>query len=56
MLYFLKAFLFIGIVIISFIFGLIILGEYLASKYKGSKFAKWWNDNVITQMPDDYED
>ena len=34
----------------------IILGTYLADTFKGSKFDKWWKRNVITQIPDDYED
>ena len=35
---------------------LMILGTYLADTFKGSKFDKWWKRNVITQIPDDYED
>ncbi len=56
MFYFIKAFFFICFVILFFSIILLIIGEYFAGKFKGSKFAKWWNDNVITHMPDDYED
>jgi hypothetical protein len=47
--------------IIMLLFGVssiltIILGEYFAKKNENGKFAKWWRRNVITQMPDDYED
>ena len=56
MFFFLKAFLFISIVIVIFLIGLIILGEYFTSKFKDSKFTKWWKKNVITEMPEDYED
>ena len=52
MFFFLKAFLFISIVIVIFLIGLIILGEYLTGKFKDSKFAKWWKKNVITEMPE----
>jgi len=34
----------------------IIVGEYFDKKYESSKFEKWWRKNVITQMPEDYED
>ena len=56
MFYFLKAFLFISIVIVIFFTGLIIFGEFLTGKFKDSKFAKWWKRNVVTQMPDDYDE
>ena len=56
MFYFLKAFLFISIVIVIFLIGLIILGEYLTGKFKESKFAKWWKKTVITEMPEDYDE
>ena len=56
MFYLIKAFFFISLVAVLFCIGIIILGEYLVSKFESSKFAKWWKKNVITQMPDDYED
>jgi len=56
MFYFIKAFFFISLVVVLFCIGIIILGEYLTGKFSNSKFAKWWNKYVITQMPDDYED
>jgi len=34
---------------------IIILGTYLADKFKGSKFDKWWNKHIITEIPEDYE-
>ena len=34
----------------------ILIGEYFAKKNESGKFANWWRRNVITQMPDDYED
>ena len=33
----------------------IILGTYLADTFKGSKFDKWWNKHIITEIPEDYE-
>jgi len=56
MFYFIKVFLFISVVILLFLIGLIIIGEYLTGKFEDSKFAKWWKRNVITQMPDDYDE
>jgi len=56
MFFLIKAFFFICFVIVFFSIILLIIGEYLAGKYKDSKFAKWWKRNVITQMPEDYED
>jgi len=56
MFYFIKAFFLICLVAVLFCIVIIILGEYLVSKFESSKFAKWWNKYVITQMPDDYED
>ena len=56
MFFLIKAFFFICFVIVALSIILLIIGEYLAGKFKSSKFAKWWNDNVITEMPDDYED
>ena len=56
MFFFLKAFLFISIVIVIFLIGLIILGEYLTGKFKDSKFAKWWKKNVVSEMPEDYDE
>jgi len=50
--YFLLIMLLIGITSIL----TIIVGEYFAKKNKNGKFANWWRRNVITQMPDDYED
>ena len=48
---------FFWVVFISFsIFLVIILGTYLADTFKGSKFDKWWNKHIITQIPEDYED
>jgi len=34
----------------------ILIGEYFAKKNESGKFANWWRRNVITQMPEDYED
>ena len=56
MFFFIKIFFFICLWIFLFCVGVIILGEYLADTFKGSKFDKWWKRNVITQIPDDYED
>lgn len=56
MFFLIKAFFFICFVIVALSIILLIIGEYLVGKYKGSKFAKWWDRNVITQMKDDYED
>lgn len=35
---------------------LIIIGEYFSNKYPNSKFNKWWNKNVVTKMPDNYDE
>ena len=56
MLFFIKAFFGICFLLVLFCIGIIILGEYLADTFKGSKFDKWWKNNVITQIPEDYED
>ena len=56
MFFLIKAFFGICFLLVLFCIGIIILGEYLVDTFKGSKFAKWWNNNVITQMPEDYED
>jgi hypothetical protein len=56
MLFFILAFFGTCTLLVLFCIGVIILGEYLAGKFESSKFAKWWKKNVITQMPDDYED
>jgi hypothetical protein len=41
---------------VLFCIGIIILGEYLVSKFESGKFAKWWKKNVISPMPDDYDE
>ena len=56
MLFFILAFFGTCTLLVLFCIGVIILGEYLAGKFESSKFAKWWKKNIITQMPDDYED
>lgn len=56
MLFLLKVFLFISLAIVIFFVGLIILGEFLTGKFKSSKFAKWWKRNVVSEMPEDYDE
>jgi len=34
----------------------IILGTYLSSKTKGSKFDKWWRRNIVDEIPEHLED
>jgi hypothetical protein len=55
MLFFILAFFGTCALIVFFCIGVIILGEYLVSKYENSKFAKWWRKNVVSPMPEDYE-
>jgi hypothetical protein len=33
---------------------ILIMGEYLAGKFKKSKFYKWWRKNVIMEVDDNY--
>jgi hypothetical protein len=56
MFYFIKAFFFISLIAVLFCVGIIILGEYLTGKFSNSKFAKWWKKNVVSEMPDDYDE
>jgi len=56
MFYLIKAFFFICFLIVILVIVGIIIGEYFAGKFKNSKFTKWWKNNVITQIPEDYED
>ena len=56
MFFLIKAFFFICFLAILFCVGILILGEYLVDKFKDSKFTKWWRKNVISEMPEDYED
>ena len=56
MFYFIKAFFFISLVAVLFCIGIIILGEYLTGKFSDSKFAKWWRKNIVSPMPEDYDE
>lgn len=56
MFYLIKAFFLICFMVVVFGIIILIIGEYLTGKFKDSKFAKWWKKNVITEMPEDYED
>ena len=47
---FIYALIFLFVMII-----LLIIGEYISSKFPNSKFKKWWNSNVITHVSDDYD-
>jgi len=55
MLFFILAFFGTCTLLVLFCIGVIILGEYLVGKFKGSKFDKWWNKNIITHVPEDYD-
>ena len=50
--YFFLSMVLLGVISIL----IILIGEYFAKKNENSKFAKWWRKNIITQMPEDYED
>jgi hypothetical protein len=52
LLYFLFVMFLLAVSSILFI----LIGEYFAGKFKSSRFTKWWRRNVITQMPENYED
>ena len=34
----------------------VILGTYLADKFKDSKFDKWWRRHIIDDIPEELED
>jgi hypothetical protein len=55
MLFFILAFFGTCTLLVLFCIGVIILGTYLADTFKGSKFDKWWNKHIITEIPEDYE-
>lgn len=56
MFYLIKAFFFICLVVVLFCVAIILIGEYLTDKFSNSKFAKWWRKNVVSPMPEDYDE
>lgn len=56
MFYMMLSIILIFLVSVFTLIGFVILGERLSNKYKGGRFAKWWNRYVVTKMPNNYED
>lgn len=48
----LSIFLLLSLSVMSFTILFIMIGEHYSKKYPDSKFKRWWNSHVVTEIND----